>query len=424
MSLLHRRAALKDRIPGGRDGRRMLGITLVDKVGNGLWTATQALYFTYVTGLSLTEVGFLIAVSAGIGIAGAPIAGRVADRLPITRVLIAAQLLRATAGLALLTTDHFALLLAIAALGSLGDRGANVLTKLYAARIAGSARVRYQAVNRTVGNTGFAIGGLAAAAALGVGTTTAYQSLLIGNALTSVCAALLTLRCGEPPAPSRVVNGSARKTVAARPANPWRDRTYLLYVASEAVLFLDDAVFMVGLPLWIVHATEAPHGLAPLLLVLNNVMVVALQIPLARFGATTRAARRLLGPLAAAFAAGTLALSVSAADNRWLATTALVLAAVALTLAEILHATISWELSVALAPDEAQGAYLGVHGVAASAQRSAGPLIVTGAIAAGPAGWALLGAGLVATCFAQSRLVRSKLPDPALSVPPVTVSHQ
>lgn len=166
MSLLHRRAALKDRIPGGRDGRRMLGITLVDKVGNGLWTATQALYFTYVTGLSITEVGLLIAVSAGIGIAGAPIAGRVADRLPITRVLIAAQLLRAAAGLALLTTDHFAVLLAIAAFGSLGDRGANVLTKLYAARIAGSERVRYQAVNRTVGNTGFAIGGLAAAAAL------------------------------------------------------------------------------------------------------------------------------------------------------------------------------------------------------------------------------------------------------------------
>lgn len=199
VSLLHRRAALKDRIPGGRDGRRMLGITLVDKVGNGLWTATQALYFTYVTGLSITEVGLLIAVSAGIGIAGAPIAGRVADRLPITRVLIAAQLVRAAAGLALLTTDHFAVLLAIAAFGSLGDRGANVLTKLYAARIAGSERVRYQAVNRTVGNTGFAIGGLAAAAALGVGTTTAYQSLLIGNALTSVCAALLTLRCGEPP---------------------------------------------------------------------------------------------------------------------------------------------------------------------------------------------------------------------------------
>lgn len=415
---------LKNRIPGGRDGRRMLAITMVDKTGNGLWTATQALYFTYVTGLSLTEVGLLIALSAGVGIAGAPIAGRIADRLPVTRVLIAAQLLRAFAGLALLTTDHYALLLVCAAFASIGDRGANVLTKLYATRITGSQRVRYQALNRTVGNTGFAIGGLAAAAALGIGTTAAYQSLLVGNAISSLAAALLILRCGDAPSPSRVVTGSGSETVPVKPANPWRDRTYLLYVASETVLFLDDAVFMVGLPLWIVHATDAPHGLAPLLLVLNNVMVVALQIPIAKFGATTRAARRLLVPLAAAFAVGTLAMSASVVGSRWLAITALVLAAAALTLAEIIHATISWELSVALAPDEAQGAYLGVHGVAASAQRSGGPLIVTGVIAAGPAGWALMGAALVATCFAQSGLVRNKLTEAPLSVPSITVSHQ
>lgn len=81
MSLPKSRAALEDtpkgtlknRIPGGRDGRRMLAITMVDKAGNGLWTATQALYFTYVTGLSLTEVGLLIALSVSVGIAGAPI---------------------------------------------------------------------------------------------------------------------------------------------------------------------------------------------------------------------------------------------------------------------------------------------------------------------------------------------------------------
>ncbi len=413
----------RDRIPGGRDGRRMLGITLVDKTGNGLWVATQALYFTYVTGLSVAEVGILIGLSAGIGIVGAPLAGRIADRLPVTRVLMAAQILRAGAGLALLTTDAYALLLVLAACASLGDRGTNVLTKLYAARIAGTERVRYQALSRTVGNTGFAIGGLAAATALGIGTTTAYQSLLVGNALSCLTAALLTLRCDEPAAPSRIVNGSGGRTAAeAKPASPWRDSTYLLYTATETVLFLDDAVFMVGLPLWIVHATDAPHGLAPLLLVLNNVMVVGLQIPLARLGATTRAARRLLLPLAMAFAAGTLALSASAADGHWTAITALTLAAVALTLAEILHAAISWELSVALAPDESQGAYLGVHGIAASAQRSVGPLIITGVIAAGPVGWVALGAGLVATCFAQDRIVRAGLAEPALSVPPLTVS--
>ncbi|MFJ8200693.1 hypothetical protein [Streptomyces sp. NPDC096152] len=207
------------------------------------------------------------------------------------------------------------------------------------------------------------------------------------------------------------------------PANPWRDRIYLAYVASESVLFLDDAVFKIGLPLWIAHASSAPHGLAPLLMVLNNMMVVTLQVPLARFGATTRAARALLLPLSAAFALGGAAMALSSTGGTVSATLLLIFSAGLFTLAEILHATVSWELSVALAPDTAQGAYLGVHGLAQSAQRSLGPLAVTGAIATGPGGWTAFGTVIAATCLIQHRLVRARLHRTALSVPPVTVSE-
>lgn len=47
-------------------------------------------------------------------------------------------------------------------------------------------------------------------------------------------------------------------------------------------------------------------------MVLNNVMVVALQIPLARFGTTTAAARNLLIPLSAAFALGGVSMALAA----------------------------------------------------------------------------------------------------------------
>ncbi|WP_324615805.1 MFS transporter [Streptomyces sp. NRRL S-118] len=420
-----RRAALAQRIPGGRDGRRMLVVALIDKTGTGLWATAAALYFTHVTGMSLAQVGVLIGISGGVGIAGAPLAGRLADRFPVTRVLIAAQLLRAAALLALLTTHDYALLLLYTALGALPDRASNVLTKLYAARIAGPRRVRYQAFNRTVSNIGWSLGGLGAAAVLTIGTTTAYQVLLIGNVLSYVAIAALTFRCAEPPSPSRVVTtgDSTTATTPAKPSNPWRDRTFLLYTATEAALFLDDAILQVGMPLWIVHATDAPVGLAPLLLVLNSVLVVLFQVPLARFGATSTAARKLLTPLAGLFTAGCLAMSASTAGGRWTAIAALTTAAIALTFAEMIHAIASWELSLALAPADAQGAYLGVHGLASSTQRSAGPLLVTAVIAAGPLAWPLLGAGFAATCFAQHRLVRDRLPAVALSDPSVTVSE-
>ncbi|MER6980436.1 MFS transporter [Streptomyces carpinensis] len=401
----------------------MLAVALVDRTGSGLWASVSVLYFTYVSGLSVAQVGTLAALAGAVGIAGAPLGGRIADRLPLTRVLIALQLLRALASLALLTSDNYALLLTFSALGSLGDRAANVLTKLYATRVAGPDRVRYQALNRSLANAGWALGGLGAAAALTLGTTAAYRWLLVGDALSFLAAALLTLRCAEPPSPSRTVAGSHTSAPTTDPTSPWRDRTYLLYVATETVLFLDDAVFKVGLPLWIAHAGSAPHGLAPLLMVLNNVMVVVLQLHLARFGATTAAARRLLIPLSAAFALGGTAMALSATGGTVGATLFLTAAAAAFTVAEMLHATISWELSVALAPALAQGTYLGVHGLAQSAQRSIGPLAVTAAIAAGPAGWTLFGAAIALTCGIQHRTVRDRLAEPALSVPPVTVSE-
>ncbi|MFE9774100.1 MFS transporter [Streptomyces sp. NPDC005931] len=401
----------------------MVTIAFVDRVGSGLWTSVSVLYFTFVSHLDLAEIGTLVAVAGTIGIAGAPLAGRFADRLPLTRLLIAVQITRALASLALLTTDRYALLLAFCAVGGLGDRAGNVLTKLYAARVAGADRVRYQAVHRTAANAGWALGGLAAAAALALGSTGAYRALLIGDALSFLGCALLTLRCGEPPSPSRTVRTSKGPKAQAEPTNPWRDRTYLAFVATETVLFLDDAVFKIGLPLWIAHSTQAPHGLAPLLMVLNNVMVVALQVPLARLGATTAAARALLLPLSALFALGGLTLALSATGGTVTATLLLIASAITFTVAEMLHATVSWELSVALAPDTAQGSYLGVHGLAQSAQRSVGPLAVTLAIAAGPLGWTVYGTTIALTCLVQHRLLRDRLTGPPLSVPPITVSE-
>ncbi|MEU1777909.1 MFS transporter [Streptomyces abikoensis] len=401
----------------------MLAVALVDRVGSGLWAATSVLYFTYVAHLGVAQVGTLVAAAGIVGIAGAPLGGLLADRLPVVRVLAALQILRTAAAVGLLLTHDYTLLLVCSAAGGFGDRASNVLTKLYASRIAGPDRVRYQALHRTVANAGWAVGGLGAAAALSAGTTTVYTGLLLGDALSFVAAALIILRCAETSAPARTVTGADGPVPAARPTNPWRDRAYLAYVVSDTVLFLDDAVFRVGLPLWAIRATDAPHGLVPLLLVLNSVLVVALQVPLARFGATTTRARALLLPLAAVFAASGVAMAASATHGAVPATVFLTLAATGFTLAEMLHATVSWELSVALAPDTAQGAYLGVHGLAQATQRAVGPLAVTAAIATGPLGWTAFGTLIAATCAAQHRLVRAHLTEPAPRPEPVPATR-
>lgn len=195
-------------IPGGADGRRMLWINLVDKIGSGLWVSVTALYFVVVAGLDTGRTGLLLGLGGVAGIAGAPLAGRLADRLPLTRVLLAVQVLRAASGLLLLVAHGFWQLLPLVALGSLGERSASVLTKLFAARVAGQDRPRYQAVQRTVVNLGYTIGGLAASVALALGTTAVYRLLLLGDGLSFVLVALMVARCAEPPSASRTVTAS------------------------------------------------------------------------------------------------------------------------------------------------------------------------------------------------------------------------
>ncbi|MFJ2293610.1 MFS transporter [Streptomyces sp. NPDC087894] len=416
-------------VPGGRDGRLMLVIAVIDKIGTGMWTGAETLYFLYVAHLSVAQIGLLMGLSGILGIAGPPLAGRLADRFPVTRILLGTQLARGAALLALLTTDDYALLVLFSALGALPDRASSVLTKLFAARVAGPHRIRYQAIQRTAANIGWAVGAAGAAAALTVGTTASYQALLLANVASYVVIGALTLRCAEPPAPSRVVAGqsfpggtprtpSGPSGAPAKAATPWRDRRYLAFTGSEIWLFLDDSILQVGFPLWIVHATDAPVGLAPLVLVLNSVLVIALQVPLSRFGESRAAARRLLVPIGAALLTGGVALAASAGGGPWFATGAVVVAAVAFTLAEILHSIASWELSIALAPGEAQGAYLGVHGLAQSAQRSLGPVVVGIAVGVGPLAWPVLGATLVAACLAQHRLVRpAAVAEPRVEAP-------
>ncbi|WP_327112549.1 MFS transporter [Streptomyces sp. NBC_01341] len=389
----------------------MLVVAVIDKVGTGLWSGASTLYFIYVAHLSVSQIGLLMGLSGVLGIAGPPLAGRLADRFPVTRILVVAQLARGAALLALLTTDDYVPLVLFSALGALPDRASSVLTKLFAARVAGPQRIRYQAIQRTAVNVGWAVGATGAAAALTVGTTTAYQALLLANVASYLVIGVLTLRCAEPPAPSRVVAESGLPATPAGKANPWRDRRYLSFTATEVWLFLDDSILQVGFPLWIVHATEAPVGLAPLVLVLNSVLVIALQVPLSRFGENRAAARRLLLPIGAAFLTGGVALAASAAGGPWFATAAVLVAAAAFSMAEILHALASWELSLALAPGEAQGAYLGVHGLAQSAQRSLGPVVVGVAVSTGALAWPVLGVTLVGACLAQRRLVRPPVPS-------------
>ncbi|WP_354638047.1 MFS transporter [Kitasatospora camelliae] len=414
------------RPPGGRDGRMMLLSQFVDRTGSGVWAAASVLYFTFVRGLDARQLGLLLGVAAVAGIAGSPLAGRAAERLPVRTLLIACHLLRlVTMGL-LLVVDEYAVLLVVVALTCLGERAAKTLEMLFATRVAGERRGVYQALFRSVANAGYALGAGIAALGLAVGTADAYRVLLLANALSFVLAAVLVARAGEPaghglvvarPADGGTAQAKATEAEAEAPS-PWRDRGYLRFVLLDIPLNLDDSVLNVGLPLWLVHHTAAPHALVPAFLVVNTVLVVLLQLRVSAWADGPHGAVRALRWYGPTLLGCCLLLATATGGGAWSASAALLVAAVLVTLAELLRSVSSWELAVSLAPPRARASYLGVAGMSQSVQKSAGPLLLTGAVmTAGPLGWIALGTSVTALGLVQRRSALHRLATPPAPAP-------
>ncbi|MCY0925392.1 MFS transporter [Streptomyces sp. H27-H1] len=383
----------------------MLFAQLLDRTGTGVWGASSVLYFTFVIGLDAGRIGLLLAAAAVAGIAGSPLAGHLAGRFPVRSLLIGCHLLRLGTLGALLVVTRFDVLLPLVAVTYLGDRAAKALEMLFATRVAGERRATYQALSRSTANAGYAVGAGIAAAGLALGTREAYQALILADALSFLAAAALVGRTREPRAEGRVAAGAGERATGRTGApSPWRDRGYLRFVLLDIPMNLDDSILAVGLPLWLVTHTDAPHALIPAFLVINTVLVVVLQLRVSARYEQPRQAAAAVSAYGLTMLACCILLALTAGAGAVAASVALLAAAVLVTAAELLRSVSSWELAVSLAPEGARASYLGVAGMAQSVQKSAGPLLLTGAVmTAGPVGWIVLGAGIAGLSVVQRR---------------------
>jgi MFS family permease len=386
----------------------MLGAQFLDRTGTGVWSAAEVLYFTVVARLDARSIGLLIGIGAAAGILGSPVAGRLAARHSVRALLIGCHLLRLVALCAMLASTRFAVLLPAVALAFFGDRSAKTLEMLFAADVAGPERTTYQALFRSVANTGFAIGAGIAAIGLAFGTRDAYRTLILLDAFSFVVCALLVRRIRKTSgAPARA---TSQTDDAAPIANPWRDPGYLTFVFLDIFMTTDDAILSVGLPLWLITRTSAPHALVPAFLALNTALVVTLQMRISAATKTPRHATTAVACYGLIIFACCGCIALAPEFGTVLAALTLLVATGLQTLAELMRSVSSWELAVALAPDEARPAYLGVAGMSQSIQKSAGPLLLTSVVmVAGPVGWIALGGTIAGLSFLQRRSCLRKL---------------
>jgi protein-S-isoprenylcysteine O-methyltransferase Ste14 len=206
-----------------------------------------------------------------------------------------------------------------------------------------------------------------------------------------------------------------------------RDAEYLGLIVCAAAFASSLVVLTVGLPLWVLRHSQVPSWTAGCVVLLNTALVVAFQVRVSRRIETVDRAVRAIRRSSFAFAAmaGLLALTAYTTTPA-LAVALIGIAALILTLGELLESPSWWTLSMQLAPADRKNEYLAAFDLCWALIGIGGPALMTAVVVAGPAGWVgygivLLGAAGGAGALATRRAKRfARLSD--AEVPPTPVS--
>jgi MFS family permease len=394
---------LRDYVPATRAGRVFALSAFIDASGTGLYLAGSAVFFVRVVGLTSTQVGLGLTVGMTVGFLSTVPMGLAGRRIGAKRLLVLLQLARGCGLLALAFCTSFPWFVALSIYLAVAQSATGPMTQAVIGAASGEEeRVRTMAVVRSTRNLGFSVGAAAVVPLLTTHSPWAYRSVVLGNAVSFVLAALVVMRLRLPTAPKVQRTGDALGLLGH-----FRDFRYLSMTGLNGVLVLHNTLLSVGIPLSVVQASRAPVAVVPLLTLTNTVMAVALQVPVARRATAFAGSIRALRCGGLSLAGCCVAMGLTQQAGRWTAAALLFVAIVLLSLGELWQSAGSWEVSYRYAPEAERPAYLSVFFLGITGESILGPLAVTGLVVGhGFFAWCGLAAVLVLATFLVKPVLR------------------
>ncbi|MGW5640607.1 MFS transporter [Streptomyces sp. NPDC003832] len=379
--------------------RVLIAASFVNRVGNGLFNAASALYFTLVVGLPAVQVGAALTIAGLIGLCAGIPGGQLADRRGARRIMMSALAVQAASMAALVLVDSWAALTVIATVDQIAAAVGGAAWGALVVRVGGERPALFRAKLRTFVNLGVVLGTVGAGLALAADTRGAYVTLILGNAASfALCALLLLLlpRCPVLAAPPR-----QRRWLALT------DRPFLAFTALHGAMGLQYPVISLLLPIWISEHTESPRWTVAALFAVNSVCCVLMQTRIGSRIETPYDGGRAFRTAGLLFLASCPMMALAAYAPVW-AAAGLVLAAIFVhSLGEVWESSAGFALGFGLAPDHAQGQYQGVLGLGFGAGQALAPAILTTVVLGlGTTGWLLLAVFFAALGAAGPSLAR------------------
>ncbi|MFF3863023.1 MFS transporter [Streptomyces sp. NPDC002209] len=385
-------------LPDSGPQRTIAASNFVYTVGSGLYLTAGVLYFTQAVRLPAAQVGLGLGIAGALALAAGIAVGHLADRRGARGVYAATLVVQALATAGFMLADSFWPFV-IAVCAATAAKGAGLAARSPIIRHHGGDRPQeFRAYLRAVTNIGISLGAVLAGWAVQVGTHSAYQLLVIGNAIAFAASAAIVLRL-RPVEPEPALHGP--RWIALR------DRPYLALTLLDGIMAIQFKVLTVAVPLWLIAATTAPHWLISGTMLMNTVVVVTCQMRASRSIDTPVAGALSYRRSGFAFLLACVLISLSAGIPAWAAATLLLAGVTVHTIGELWHSAAGFEISFALAPQQATGQYLGVFGLGAGLAEAVGPaLLIALCVTWGRPGWYVVGALFALTGLTAPLVVR------------------
>lgn len=367
----------------------------VDSFGTGLFYAVSALFFTLYVGIPSREVGLGLMAAGLCGLVATVPLAKIADRYDPVRTLAVIQLTRGLLFLGYLAVGSVTGFVLVACLLGCLQRPVAPITQGVIVRVSSHARrIDALAKMRVVRNVGLGLGSLAASAALAGGHRAAFVGLLIGDSTSFFFATVMLLRIRKMlqrtdiAAPQGAPGASAYRRLPAV-----LDMRYMAAALCNGTLTLHQSALEVGLALWIVKSRTAAPFVPAALVTVNTLLVIFLQVRVARGAKTIHGVRKHIAASAACLAVFSVLTAVSASAGTDMALVCFAVGIVALTFGEMWQSSSSWFVGNEFADPRRRSEYLAAYSLGNTVQTILGPAVFSVlVIPAGALGWGVLAA--------------------------------
>lgn len=242
----------------------------------GTFNTGSAVFFVKVVGLSAQEVGLGMTIAGVVSFFVAYPAGRLVDRVGPKRMWALGTLLGALAFAGWPWMHGFLSYVLMSLLFEIVNNFGGAGYQAYVLDVLPEEeRVEVQAHLYSALNLGFTIGAMIGGIALAFDNLTLMRWLPILTTLVGLVNAYRIMHLPRAPHDDRAAAGNRAKVVHTTP-NPMRNRGWLGVSFFTSVLWTNQILLNVVIPLWLVQRTSAPHWILAWLFGTNTVLCIFL----------------------------------------------------------------------------------------------------------------------------------------------------